>query len=474
MRQNSTPSGNRIFKQALAGIFFLVLFKVSSAQVTLSLGNPANFIFGLTSNGLIYQINSNNGNITKTIKDGTYSGNSPSSSNGLAYNSVNGRFYYFKRNFSSGSQEFVSFDPVTNTVTILAVSTITADTHTGCVSFDGKGYYTFDTQGNLHFYNILLNTWTKITSNVVDQNNNNVTAVIQSQSAGDMAIDGYGNIFFVTSSNTNYGLYKIAAPMPTTSVAKLTVNRVIAPTATTPTGNSIAGIAFNSNGQIFMGTRGDDKLYVLQNLNTLAFVGNFSSSDAGNDLTSLNFPLVSVLPVKWVSFNATAKDNNQVSLEWKVMELQNKGFYVQHSADGSVWEDLSFISSRNIPETEETYSYSYQANLSAKQYYRIRQVDIDGKESFSVVKIISFSSDNSATALWPNPARNTINISNQGPNSNSIAKAQLFNLSGKLAMEKQLQQGVNAIDISSLAPGAYIVKTNTSKGDSFTQKIIKQ
>jgi hypothetical protein len=474
MRQNSTLSVNRIFKHVVVGILFLVLVKTSSAQTTLALGNPATTIYGLTSNGLIYEINTANGNITKTIKNGTYSGNSPSNSNSLAYNSVNGRFYYFKRNYSSGSQEFVSFDPVTNTVTILASSTITADTHTGCVSFDGKGYYTFDTQGNLHFYNILLNTWTKITSNVVDQNNNNVTSVIQNQSAGDMAIDGYGNIYFVTSSNSNYGLYKIPAPMPTTSVAKLTVNRVIAPTATTPTGNSIAGIAFNSNGQIFMGTRGDDKLYLLQNLTTLTFVGNFSNSDAGNDLTSLNFPLISVLPVKWISFDATAKDNSQVSLEWKVIELQNKGFYVQHSADGSIWDDVSFISSRNIAETEQTYAYSVQANLSGKQYYRIKQVDIDGKESYSVVRILSFSSSNSVINVWPNPARNTLNIDNQDINSSGTAKAWLYNLSGKLAMERKLQQGINAIDISSLAPGAYIVKSNNSRGDSFTRKIIKQ
>jgi hypothetical protein len=474
MKQNSTLSGNRFFTHALTGIFFLVLVKLSSAQVTLTLGNPATTIYGLTSNGQIYEIKSTNGTITRTIKDGTYAGNSPSSSNGLAYNSINGKFYYFKRNFSSGSQEFVSFAPISNTVTILATSTISADTHTGCISFDGKGYYTFDTQGNLNFYNILLNTWTKITSNVVDQNNNNVTTIIQNQSAGDMAIDGYGNIFFVTSSNTNYGLYKIPAPMPTMAVAKLTVNRVIAPTATTPTGNSFAGIAFNSNGQIFMGTRGDDRLYLLQNTSTLTYVGNFTNSDAGNDLTSLNFPLISVLPVKWISFNASAKDNDHINLDWKVMELQNKGFYVQHSEDGSKWEDIGFIKSRNIPETEENYSFSYLTALSGKQYYRIKQVDIDGKESYSVVRILNFTESNSSLAIWPNPARNMINIANDGDKDGSIAKTQLFNLSGKLSMEKQLQKGLNSIDISSLAPGAYIVKTNTNKGDSFTQKIIKQ
>ncbi len=77
-------------------------------------------------------------------------------------------------------------------------------------------------------------------------------------------------------------------------------------------------------------------------------------------------------------------------------------------------------------------------------------------------------------AVWPNPARNVINIDNVGAKTSIPAKAQLYNLSGKLSMEKVLQQGVNSIDISSLPAGAYIVKANTNTGDMFIQKIIKQ
>jgi hypothetical protein len=289
-----------------------------------------------------------------------------------------------------------------------------------------------------------------------------------------MAIDGYGNIFFVTSSTTNYGLYKIPYPMPKTSVAKLTVTQVIAPTATTPTGNSFAGIAFNSNGQIFMGTRGDDKLYVLQNKNTLTFVGNFTVADAGNDLTSLNFPIISVLPVKWVNFTASLQNSNDVALDWNVIEEKSQGFYVQHSQDGSNWENITFIKSKNIPESVENYSYSYPANLTGKQYYRICQVDIDGNVSYTNVRIVTFNSDGSNLAAWPNPAKDVININNTGIKLNDGAKAQVYNLSGKLTLQKQLQQGINTIDISALPAGAYIVKADLNAGNTFVQKIIKQ
>jgi len=75
--------------------------------------------------------------------------------------------------------------------------------------------------------------------------------------------------------------------------------------------------------------------------------------------------------------------------------------------------------------------------------------------------------------MWPNPAKNVININNDGSN-NEYAKAQIYNLAGNLSLEKKLNDGINTIDISSLPAGAYIVKANTNAGSSFTQKIIIQ
>ncbi|MGC4036212.1 MAG: hypothetical protein QM764_09635 [Chitinophagaceae bacterium] len=213
----------------------------------------------------------------------------------------------------------------------------------------------------------------------MDQFNNDVDAVVRNQSSGDIAIDGFGTVWMVTSNNTNYGVYKFTAP--TGAVAKLTVTQVIAPTAATPSGNSFAGIAFDSNGQIFMGTRNDDGLYLLQNSSTLKYIGKFGSSDAGNDLTSLNFPLASVLPVKWIDFNTSLTNNTTVTLNWKVTEENNAGFYIEHSSDAANWETLTFIQSKNSNGNNQDYSWSYTANLNGKQYYRIKQVDIDGKET---------------------------------------------------------------------------------------------
>ncbi len=472
MKQKSTLKIEKVLK-ALFIVFTVASLCAANAQITLTLGNPNTYIYGLTGNGEILEINSNTAATYRVIKNNSYTGNSPSKANGLAYNAANGLFYYFKRNVGGSNPEFVSFNPKTNTVTILAASTCAAEVHTACISYDGTGYYTIDTQGNVNYYNILTNTWKTITSNIVDQNNNNVTSIIQTQSAGDIAMDGYGNIWVVTSNSTNYGLYKIPYPAPTNTVAKLTVQRIISPATTTPTGNSFAGIAFNATGQIFLATKNDSRLYLLQSSLTLYYIAQFNTSDAGNDLTSQNFPL-DVLPVKWLSFDASS-DNSKIILNWKVMEYQNKGFYVQYSTDGTNWEEITFIKSKNISESAQDYTYTYIDNSAGIKYYRIKQVDIDGKESFSSIKtIISKQNTIGTLTVWPNPAVNNIIIANNGTGENQFSNAQIYDFSGRMNTQVQLQKGKNNIDINMLAAGTYFVKVYSSNGATYTQKFIKQ
>jgi hypothetical protein len=61
----------------------------TTAQISLVCTDPSNIIYGLTGNGLIYEINLNTAATGSTIKNGTYSGNSPNSSNVLGYNYKN-------------------------------------------------------------------------------------------------------------------------------------------------------------------------------------------------------------------------------------------------------------------------------------------------------------------------------------------------------------------------------------------------
>ena len=380
-------------------VLFLCSINKSMAQICAS---PSTVIYGLTSDGAIYPINVSNASSGTVVKNTTYSGNSAKSANGLAYNSTNGKFYYFKRNVTSSPQEFVSYDPSTATVSILASSTCNNDIHTGSVTANGLYYYTIDINANLNVYDIVNNKWTKITSSFIDQNANNVSTVIQNQSAGDIAFDGNGNLWIVTSSSSNFGVYILPAPLPKTSVASVTVTKKVDPSASTPSGNMIAGIAFNPTGQIFMSTKNDDRLYRLENNLSFTYLGTFSVSDLGNDLTSCSFPL-GVLPVTWVDFTASPIGKNKVELTWKIAEDYYKGFYVQYSSDGAAWNDLGYVEIKDDDAVGQKYFFTHNSPVTGKNYYRISARSKTGKEDISPIRTVMMSSSGTGLTLLAQP-----------------------------------------------------------------------
>lgn len=472
MKLNSTLNcGNLLVALlTLASVFSL---SQASAQITTVCTDPDNVIYGLTGNGEIMEIDVNTGASGTVIKNNSYSGNSPNKANGMGYNYVDGKFYYFKRNVGTSPQEFVSFHPATGTVTILSTSTCTAEVHTGCVSSNGTGYYTVDTDGNLSYYNILTNSWTFITSNIVDQYGADVDAVIRSQNAGDMSIDGWGNIWLVTSSNSNYGLYRFPANLPTSPVASFTVTRVIAPTASTPTGQSFAGIAFNPTGQIYMATKNGNRLYRLENNLGLTFVGTLGTSDLGNDLTSCSFPY-KILPVMWKGFSATLQKNNQITLNWEVFEQNNQGYYVEQSLDGVSWNSLGYVTAENNPNDLSAYTFTTMGSATGNIYFRLRTVDKAGRNGFSDVRMVTIQKTGAVVSVWPNPAHDNVQVSNIAEEGTPFQKARLYDLNGQMMMEKQLQPGLNNLSLSALKTGTYVLTLVAGNGKIQTQKIIKQ
>lgn len=476
MKLTFTHQVNGVLKFVAPALLMLFAGKLAAQTYPFTLGSPSKFIYGLTGNGAIYEVDAvtGGGNI---IKNTTYAGKSPSQPNGLAYSPTNNKFYYFKRNPGVSNPEFVSFDPSTGTVSTLATPNFSITTHTGCMNATATGYYTIDVNGNLYFYNIAADTWTTITSSFIDQDGNNVSSIIQTQNSGDMAMDGYGNIWLVTSSSSNYGIYKISAPIPATNVSQIVVQRYMDPTTATPNNNSFQGIAFDVNGDIYLASS-DNKLYRQQTVSgaSLQFIANMSPNGMSNDLTSQNYPSA-VLAVKWLNFSATLQSNNTVSLNWQVAEENNRGFYVECSYDGSTWQSVTFIpsTSNNKPASVETYSYNYSNKINGKIYFRIKQVDTDGAFTYSAVKTVSLTNDKKRYAVWPNPTSDLVHISGESGSTNtSVTTVQLFDQSGKMVASQQLQAGINTINIGKFTSGIYIARIQTGQDIACLQKIIKQ
>jgi hypothetical protein len=466
----------KIHNRILLVFYFLcttfVLLQDASAQVC---ADPAGVIYGLHANGSIYPITVSSGNVGAALTP-AYTGNVPNYANAMGYNPLDGKFYYFKRNVFTAPQEFVSFHPATNTVTILAPCPVTGTTiiNLGCVRADGTGFYCIDHFGKLYFYNISLNTWTVITANLVDQFGTSLGTVIgTTRIYGDIIMDGLNNLWIIPSGTADFGLYKVNAPIPTTPVASLTATQLLPPTTPSPGGASIGGIAFNPTGQIFISTNtGNNKLYRLEDNHSLTFISDLGLDGVGNDLTSCNFPFA-VLPAVWQEFSAALKDKSGVSLSWTVAQESNfKMYYIEHSRDGKNWSDLGHIPGVGFSGNPVQYAYVHQVAEDGIHYYRIRQADPDGNHNYSPVKKIT-RSGNIQIAMWPNPVKEVLSISVPGLSGDDGYGATLYDNRGRLLTSIRLHGGINTINIQELAAGSYIILVR-NKHSTRSEKFVKQ
>lgn len=100
---------------------------------------------------------------------------------------------------------------------------------------------------------------------------------------------------------------------------------------------------------------------------------------------SMKYIDASALPVKLTSFTAK-KQNNNILLNWNTASEQNNAYFeAQRSSDGTTFKTIGTIKGNGTTNDTHTYSFIDAAPLAGTNYYRINQVDLDGKSTQSTV-----------------------------------------------------------------------------------------
>lgn len=177
-----------------------------------------------------------------------------------------------------------------------------------------------------------------------------------------------------------------------------------------------------------------------------------------------------VLPVRWIGLQVSANNKNQVFVNWQVAdEVNNKGYHVQMSFDEQAWMDLGYVPAKTSTNREVAYDFSFMKKMTGLAYFRIKQLDIDGKFSYSWVKKLDVAAQDDPF-IWPNPVSSAFNIMAKDSNS----KIQVVSLGGKVAMTIPLKSGLNKVDVSNLAKGIYTLRYTMENGTSKMLRMIKQ
>jgi hypothetical protein len=176
------------------------------------------------------------------------------------------------------------------------------------------------------------------------------------------------------------------------------------------------------------------------------------------------------LPVELLSFNASCIENQNVIIWQTASENNSSHFEVEKSRDGETWDVIGQQSASGNSNILLTYQFVDEVKNAGTVYYRLNQVDVDGKnEYFGPVAAACVENGFEASTL-PNPSNGNFWIKIQS-NETSSAIIKLIDIKGNsiLMNEINIQEGINLYHITNLLEsGMYFIQIQVENGQKIT------
>ena len=197
--------------------------------------------------------------------------------------------------------------------------------------------------------------------------------------------------------------------------------------------------------------------------------------------TYTNVTAISVsgcLPIELLNFNATKK-NEDVVLKWTTAtEVNNAYFEVERSVDAQTFDKIGYnIMAAGNTTAEKKYVLLDQEPQTGINYYRLKQVDVDGTIKYSEMISIEFEKRFSEISIIPNPALENAILSFKFDDA-TLLNIDLFDVTGRKISEiiYNAKQGNNQVnlDLSSFSKGLYFLKISNSGEVLHCLKLLKE
>ena len=177
-----------------------------------------------------------------------------------------------------------------------------------------------------------------------------------------------------------------------------------------------------------------------------------------------------IVPIELMAFKARSTNNNAIELTWQTAsETNNRGFEIERSTDGETFSSIDFVKSQGDSKTFKSYQFiDNQSVANVHNYYRLRQMDNDGKETVSNIVSVKTAAT-SKILVTPNPARTYVSVNFEGEQG----LLNIYDLLGRVVLTKTLTpNAAQLLDISSLQTGHYILEITANK-QVFREQLVK-
>ena len=190
----------------------------------------------------------------------------------------------------------------------------------------------------------------------------------------------------------------------------------------------------------------------------------------------VNGGLGTVLPVRLSYFDTKLQDGN-VHVKWRTeQELNNERFEIERSNDNKTFTSIGNVRGRGTSYFPVDYAFDDVSPLKGVSFYRLHQIDIDEKSSYSVVKRVDNRIEGiQLKQLFPNPANEKITMQLI---ANKLTKVHvvIINSLGQqvISEDKRLSIGEQnwTINLERIKAGVYELILTTDMGGIISEKFI--
>ena len=177
-----------------------------------------------------------------------------------------------------------------------------------------------------------------------------------------------------------------------------------------------------------------------------------------------------LLPVTFINFYLN-KTNNEIHISWATAnESNNNHFEIERSFDAGTWSVIAIVTAAGNTNSITNYTFTDKNMNADVAYYRIKQVDNDGRTTYTAIRSIKNNNAASTTEIFAGSNKN-ITIKFDVVKSNVSVK--IWNLNGQSLMQQSYQHSAYiSFRLNNALPGIYVVQVTDENNKSESQKII--
>jgi hypothetical protein len=204
------------------------------------------------------------------------------------------------------------------------------------------------------------------------------------------------------------------------------------------------------------------------------YISNFSRSGLSFNLTwqlsnGASLDCV-ILPVELLSFTGEAVERT-AELEWMTASESNSShFVVERSTDGYTFAPIGEVTAAGTSNSLLAYSFVDERPVRGTNYYRLKQVDLDGTTDLSHIVPVTIDQLVAVGKPFPNPTHDRINLELQLTADQDLT-FEVLDASGRLLHQENHRLSAGTVpfstEVGQLEPGTYLLLVRDENGETY-------